>query len=153
MDKLFMFVATGGFIGSLPGGQACWGAVAGLLLWLLLSGLSPAAYFFVLTLLFILGAAAAGAAEKIVDRPDPEPVVVDAMVGQLIGLALVPRQPLPAAAALALFCFFILNKPFPVAWIKDHLHGGLAIMLDDAAAGLYTMMIILSGSKLYGYLT
>jgi phosphatidylglycerophosphatase A len=40
-----------------------------------------------------------------------------------------------------------------VAWIKDHLHGGLAIMLDDAAAGLYTMMIILSGSKLYGYLT
>ena len=151
MDKLFMFVATGGGVSSLPGPQACRGAAVGLLLWLLLSSLSLTGYYAVLAFLFILGAAAAGAAEKIIDRPDPDQVVIDAIVGQMIGLSLVPRHPIAAAAALALFCCFSRCKPFPVAWIRDHLHGGLAIMLDDAVAGLYSMAVILAGMKLYGY--
>ncbi len=143
MDKIFMSVATGGGISSLPGSQACGGAVAGLLLWLLLSGLPLNAYGAVLAFLFILGTAAAGAAEKIIDRPDPDQVVIDAIVGQLIGLSLIPRHPLPAAAGCILFCFFNHYKPFPVGWIKDHLHGGLGIMLDDAMAGIYTLLLVL----------
>lgn len=142
MDRLFLFIATGAGSGYLPKAPGTWGTLVGLLLWWPLAGLSLAAYLAAVAVLFIVGVASAGAAEKILDRGDPGVVVIDEIVGVLIALAAVPLHPVAALAGFALFRLFDIAKPFPVGWVDRHLHGGLGIMLDDVAAGLYALLVL-----------
>ena len=142
MDRLLMFIATGAGSGYLPKAPGTWGTLVGLLLWWPLAGLSLAAYLAAVAVLFIVGVASAGAAEKILDRGDPGVVVIDEIVGVLIALAAVPLHPVAALAGFALFRLFDIAKPFPVGWLDCHLHGGLGIMLDDVAAGLYALLVL-----------
>ena len=142
MDRLFLFIATGAGSGYLPKAPGTWGTLVGLLLWWPLAGLSLTAYLATVAVLFIVGVASAGAAEKILDRGDPEVVVIDEIVGVLIALAAVPLHPVAALAGFALFRLFDIAKPFPVGWVDRHLHGGLGIMLDDVAAGLYALLVL-----------
>ena len=142
MDRLFLFIATGAGSGFLPKAPGTWGTLVGLLLWWPLAGLSMAAYLAAVAVLFIVGVASAGAAEKILDRGDPGVVVIDEIVGVLIALAAVPLHPVAALAGFALFRLFDIAKPFPVGWVDRHLHGGLGIMLDDVAAGLYALLVL-----------
>lgn len=142
MDRLLMFIATGAGSGYLPKAPGTWGTLVGLLLWWPLAGLSLAAYLAAVAVLFIVGVASAGAAEKILDRGDPGVVVIDEIVGVLIALTAVPVHPAAALAGFALFRLFDIVKPFPVGWVDRHLHGGLGIMLDDVAAGLYALLVL-----------
>ena len=142
MDRLFLFIATGAGSGYLPKAPGTWGTLVGLLLWWPLAGLSLTAYLATVAVLFIVGVASAGAAEKILDRGDPGVVVIDEIVGVLIALAAVPLHPVAALAGFALFRLFDIAKPFPVGWLDRHLHGGLGIMLDDVAAGLYALLVL-----------
>jgi phosphatidylglycerophosphatase A len=43
---------------------------------------------------------------------------------------------------LLLFRFFDIVKPFPVSWLDTHLHGGIGIMMDDVAAGIYALICL-----------
>ena len=142
MDRLLMFIATGAGSGYLPKAPGTWGTLVGLLLWWPLAGLSLTAYLATVAVLFIVGVASAGAAEKILDRGDPGVVVIDEIVGVLIALAAVPLHPVAALAGFALFRLFDIAKPVPVGWVDRHLHGGLGIMLDDVAAGLYALLVL-----------
>ncbi len=150
MDKLFMFIATGAYSGYLPKAPGTWGSLVGVLLWLPMRNLAIAPYAAVVVALFFIGTAAAGAAEKIVDRGDPGLVVIDEIVGQLIALALVPQHPAAVVAAFGLFRFFDILKPFPVGWLDQHIHGGLGIMLDDVVAGLYALIILQLAVRIFG---
>lgn len=142
MDRVLMFIATGAGSGYLPMAPGTWGSAVGVLLWLLLARLGPMPYFAAVAALFALGTLAAGAAEKIVDRPDPSVVVIDEIVGQLIALSFAPAHPAAALAGFVLFRFFDILKPFPAGWIDSHLHGGLGVMLDDVVAGLYALLAL-----------
>ena len=94
--------------------------------------------------LFLIGTAAAGAAEKIVDRGDPGLVVIDEILGQLIALALVPWHPVAALAGFALFRFFDITKIWPVCRLEK-LPAGWGILADDLWAGLYAMVVLTLG--------
>ena len=99
----------------------------------------------VLVLLFVLvtGAIASGRAEEILGRKDPSEVVIDEVLGQWIAI-------LPFAflawweymAAFVLFRLFDIFKPWPVRQLEA-IGGGLGVMLDDAAAGLYALLCML----------
>ena len=149
MDKLFMFIASGAYSGYLPKAPGTWGSLVGIVAWLGLSRLAILPYTAVVAFLFIIGTAAAGAAEKIMDRPDPGLVVIDEIVGQLIALALVPHHPVAVLCGFLLFRLFDIFKPFPVGWLGQHLHGGLGIMLDDVMAGLYALAVLQIGMKIF----
>ncbi len=138
-----MFIATGAYSGYLPKAPGTWGSLVGVLFWTLgLHRLTPTAYAGMLAGILLVGTAAAGAAEKIVDQGDPGLVVIDEILGQLIALALVPWHPLAAVTGFVLFCFFDILKPFPVNWLDQHIHGGLGIMLDDVMAGIYALLVL-----------
>lgn len=137
-----MFLATGAGSGYLPVAPGTWGSAVGVLIWLLVGRLAAIPYLSVIGALLIIGVFSAGAAEKIVDRPDPSIVVIDEIVGQLIALSLAPAHPAAIFAGFILFRFFDILKPFPVGWIDRHLHGGLGIMLDDVVAGLYALLAL-----------
>jgi phosphatidylglycerophosphatase A len=146
MDKLFMFIATGAGSGYLPKAPGTWGSLVGVLLWLAgMNRLALGPYLAVLAVLFIIGTIAAGTAEKIVDQGDPGIVVIDEIVGQLLTLTLAPAYPLAALVGFALFRLFDIRKPFPVGWLDQRIHGGLGIMLDDVAAGIYALLILQAG--------
>lgn len=148
MDRLILFIATGGGSGYLPKAPGTWGSVVGVALWYFMCRLNPLTYFTIVGALFVVGVFAAGGAEKIVDRGDPGLVVIDEIVGQLIALALLPCHLVTALLGFALFRLFDILKPFPVNWLDDHLHGGLGIMLDDVAAGIYALIVMQLGYRL-----
>ena len=99
----------------------------------------------VLALLFVLvtGAIASGRAEEILGRKDPSEVVIDEVLGQWI--AVLPFAFLAwweYVAAFVLFRLFDIVKPWPVRQLEA-IGGGLGIMLDDAAAGVYALLCML----------
>lgn len=151
MDKVLMAIATGLGLGYLPMAPGTWGTLLAfpfqfLLLYL---GLTPLSHALVLVGLFFLGVGAAGSAEKIMDRADPGLVVIDEVVGMLIGLIAVPLT-LPAwGLAFLLFRFFDIAKPFPIRLIDRRCHGGVGIMLDDVLAGVYTLGVMHLALRLF----
>ena len=152
MDRIFLFIATGAGSGYLPKAPGTWTSALTVLLWFFAGqwytfALGP--YLLFVAAIFALGVVSAGAAEKLVDRPDPGLVVIDEVVGQLIALSAAPAHPLAALAGFILFRFFDILKPFPIRWLDQHIHGGLGIMLDDLLAGVYALIVVQLGLSLF----
>jgi phosphatidylglycerophosphatase A len=101
-------------------------------------------HFIVLTLL--LATSAVKSAERVAeerDVKDPELVVVDEALGQW--LALGGTTALNWKSWLLAFCLFRLFdiwKPFPVRQLEE-LPGGVGVLADDLAAGVYAALVLL----------
>ena len=67
--------------------------------------------------------------------------MIDEVAGQLVALLFVPHMPLYYASAFILFRIFDILKPFPIRRLEK-IGGGLGIMVDDIAAGFYTLAVI-----------
>lgn len=145
MDRLYIFLATGAYVGYLPKAPGTWGSLLGVLVWWASRPLPAEAYWSIKGGFCVAGVSSAGAAESIVGRGDPGLVVIDEVVGQLIALAFAPLHPGAAVAGFFLFRVFDILKPFPVGWVDQHIHGGVGIMLDDIVAGCYAFVILQIG--------
>lgn len=140
MNQILLAVATGFYVGFLPVFPGTWGSVAAFVPYYFARNLPPWSYLIMLAVVFIFGFFSAGAAEKILDRADAGPIVIDEIVGMLITLMFAPAHPLYWLLGFVLFRIFDILKPFPVCWFDNHIHGGLGIMLDDVMAGLYALV-------------
>lgn len=139
MNHLILAIATGCYVGKIPFAPGTWGSAAALLPWLLLRDLDMVPYLLAIVITFIIGFFAAGSAEKILDRADAAPIVIDEIVGMFITLIHAPNHPAAWLLGFALFRLFDITKPFPVSWFDQHIHGGIGIMMDDVVAGLYAL--------------
>ncbi len=139
MNQLIMALATGFYIGMIPKAPGTWGSLAALLPWFLLKDLPLPAYLIVLATVFVLGFFVSGSAEKILDRPDAGPIVIDEILGMFVTLTLAPPHPAAWILGFILFRIFDIFKPFPVSWFDQRVHGGIGIMMDDVIAGLYAL--------------
>ncbi|MEW6221277.1 MAG: phosphatidylglycerophosphatase A [Thermodesulfobacteriota bacterium] len=138
MTWLIMAIATGGYAGYLPGMPGTWGSLVGLGLFILAASLLPAGVLpWLLAGVIAVAVAAAGSAEKILDRRDPSVVVIDEIAGMLVTLAGQPNEPLFWLAGFVLFRLFDITKPFPIRWVDRVVQGGLGIVGDDLVAGLF----------------
>ncbi len=137
-----MFIATGFGTGKLPKAPGTWGTLVALPIHFLIYRLPLPTYFYILAGIFLLAVFTAGSAEKILDYADPGCVVIDEIIGMLIGLINAPLNPFIWLAAFGIFRFFDILKPWPIGFIDQRLHGGLGIVLDDVMAGIYTLVII-----------
>jgi phosphatidylglycerophosphatase A len=137
---LSKIISTVFFIGYIPFASGTFGSLAALLcVWLLKPdrlqlGVLAAA-------LFAVGAAAAHVAEGIFGH-DSGRIVIDEFAGFMISIFSLPLSPGYLIAAFFLFRFFDILKPFPVRNIERAVSGGLGVMLDDAAAGLMTNLVL-----------
>ncbi len=140
-------VATVGGVGLLKPGPGTWGSLAAVLWWLAaVVALHPsAAALGAGTLLASLVAGAIGIpAGTIVAREsggtDPQQVVIDEVAGQWLALAAPAFTGRAdwrhALLAFGLFRLFDITKPPPARHLEK-LHGGLGILLDDIAAGVF----------------
>lgn len=98
--------------------------------------------------IFMVGVWAAGGAEKFFGQTDPHYVVIDEVVGQMLTFLARPDGTWKwLLAGFVLFRIFDVVKPFPARRV-ERLAGGWGIMMDDVAAGAYSMVALL----LLGYL-
>jgi phosphatidylglycerophosphatase A len=135
------FLATGAFIGYLPGAPGTFGTLAAIPLYLVLSRLSPP--LFALSVLAAAAAAVpvAGRAEQQAGVVDPGAVVIDEMAGFLVAMFAVAPSWGTVAAGFILFRVFDILKPPPANWAQS-LRGGLGIVADDIVAGIYANLAL-----------
>ena len=138
-------------VGLLKPGPGTWASVAAVALWygaaqgLSGGGESPQP---LLTLIAALIATAIGipAATRVAresGREDPGHVVIDEVAGQWTTLIVCHPDWGHALLALLLFRFFDITKPWPIRKLES-LPGGWGIMLDDLAAGVLGLMVLVA---------
>ena len=82
------------------------------------------------------------------DTEDPQEIVIDEVVGQMLPLLAIPIYEtlylLPkiyyCVAAFLTFRLFDILKPYPVSHVDKNVKGAIGIMLDDIFAGIYTII-------------
>jgi phosphatidylglycerophosphatase A len=155
--------AVGTFFGAglLKPGPGTWGSVAAVLLWMIpaygsdriISLVNSSQWFLprywlgALTIFAALIATAIGipAATIVAEESgyeDPGHVVIDEVAGQWLTLVVCKPDWPHALLALALFRLFDITKPWPIRKLEA-LPGGWGIMLDDLAAGLFGLIVLL----------
>jgi len=152
------FLGTACGPGYLPIAPGTWGSLATVVVVALLVGvegrlegiglppeLDNPWFFGLLALVILLGGVALGQKAQLDwDRHDPGSFVIDEVVGQLLPLLPLLPGPLPVfetLLAFALFRIFDVVKPPPCRWL-ERLQGGVGIMADDVAAGLYALLCV-----------
>ena len=84
------------------------------------------------------------------DAEDPQEIVIDEVVGQMLPLLFIPifetLYLLPkiyyCIAAFVAFRLFDIWKPYPISYVDNNVKGALGIMLDDILAGIYSIIFL-----------
>jgi phosphatidylglycerophosphatase A len=144
-------IATGGGIGLLPLMPGTWASVAALpCAWLICALAGRTALAAAAVLVFALGCWAAAVVARASGTEDPGFIVVDEVAAQWLVLVAAPLDWRAYLAALLLFRVFDIAKPWPVRAIERRVGGGLGIMLDDVAAAVYAILLLLIGEGVFG---
>ena len=106
--------------------------------------------FFITLIIFISSFISINYSYEIFKSEDPQEIVIDEVVGQLLVLLAIPVYEtlynLPMiyylVGAFLLFRFFDIWKPYPINYIDDNVSGSLGIMLDDIIAAIYSILIL-----------
>ncbi|MBU6477805.1 MAG: phosphatidylglycerophosphatase A [Xanthomonadaceae bacterium] len=137
------WIATALGAGLSPKAPGTAGSLVALLpWWFLLRGLSPGVYLAVLVAGFLLGVWACDVSDRRLGMHDQGALVWDEVIGMWITLVAAPPQWWWMIIGFALFRLFDIWKPWPVSWADRRVHGGLGVMLDDVAAGVYALIVL-----------
>ena len=144
MRRLAVWIATGFGIGYLPVAPATWvSLVVTLLLLPFAPALDPWAVGGAALALAAVGVWSAGEAEKTLGT-DAKPIVIDEVVGMLVGICGVTLGSSPLLTlglAFFLFRFFDIVKPFGIRR-SQALPGGWGVVVDDVLAGIATNLTL-----------
>ena len=106
---------------------------------------------FLLTLLiFFYSIIAINNSFKEFNSNDPQEIVIDEVVGQLLPLVAIPiyetlwpiQKIYYCIGAFLIFRLFDILKPFPINYIDKNVKGSLGIMLDDVIASVYSIIFL-----------
>lgn len=138
-------IAFGFGSGLSPVAPGTLGTLPGVLLFLALSWLHVQAFALALAIIAMLAWLVCALSSRKLGVHDHPGIVIDEIVGFCV--AAVPLLPalgwvdeplwLGLLVAFAAFRFFDIVKPWPISWLDRHVDGGLGIMLDDVAAGIF----------------
>ena len=154
----FHFAATLGGIGMVPIAPGTFGSITAWIIFVYLSHFISMINMLILTILFfILSIWICSEASKDLENKDHKSIVIDELVGMWIALLPVLviansqyERTVYALAALILFRFFDILKPFPISYFDKNYKNGLGIVIDDVISGLiaiipsYLILILLS---------
>jgi phosphatidylglycerophosphatase A len=119
-NRLILALATWGGVGYLPGAPGTWATVAALPLWWLLAHLGPLGYALAVAVLLAVAVSVAGPAQVLLERVDHPAIVIVGFVA---------------------FRAFDILKPWPLSWLNRGT-SGLAVVLDDVAAGVLARLVL-----------
>ena len=141
VNRLILALATWGGVGFLPGAPGTWGTVAALPLWWLLTCLGNPGYLLALATLLMVGVLVAGPAQALLGQKDHPAIVIDEVVGLLIALAGVGLDLCWILSGFLAFRALDILKPWPISRLNLG-QSGLAVVLDDVAAGVLARLML-----------
>ena len=151
IKKINLFFLTFFFIGKIkyaPGTIASFFTC--ILFLLLINNFSYIILFFTILIIFLLSFISINNSFDEFNSKDPQEIVIDEVVGQMLVLLAIPvyetLYPLPLiyyfTGSFLLFRLFDIWKPYPINYVDDNLSGSLGIMLDDIIASIYSILIL-----------
>jgi len=125
--------------------------IACLLFLTLINFFNISIIFFITLVIFFYSFIAINNSFKSFEGDDPQEIVIDEVVGQMIPLIAIPIYetlfPIPQVYycifAFLFFRLFDIWKPYPVNYVDNNVKGALGIMLDDIFASFYTIIILI----------
>ncbi len=138
-DRLVVLLATGFGAGFSPVASGTAGSIVGVALFLLINGWSLPAYLAFTAFIFAVGVPISTRAETIFGEKDSGKIVIDEIAGQLLTLFAVPLSLFGVLGGFLLFRLFDIVKPFKKL---EDMRGGIGVMIDDFAAGLFAMAVL-----------
>jgi phosphatidylglycerophosphatase A len=132
--------ASGFFTGYAPFAPGTAGSALALLLYFIPGFEHPIVIVTVCFFTFVVGIKVSDQMETHYGH-DPRPVVIDEILGMWLSLLMHPKSLMLALTAFLLFRIMDIVKPFPARRL-DRMRGGLAVMLDDVVAAIYTNLIV-----------
>lgn len=149
--------ATGFYSGVFPVAPGTVGTIVAALFLLLLNSFFDD-IFLLSGLFFALstftGFYVAGRYERLVQREDPQEVVIDEWAGYFLTywlvLFFIPNSWKVATAVFLLFRLMDILKPFPINK-SQRLGGAKGIMIDDLLAGVYAATVIIVCEKIFAF--
>ncbi len=159
LDYFALAITTFG-VGYLPLAPGTFGAAVGVFIYLIFASIEERTSFYssqnnwtneqitawvhavnlILFLLFcLLGIWASNRAVKLFQNKDPQKIVVDEVIGQLIVFLFVPFDAhwYFVLAGFLLFRLFDIWKPYPIDSLQN-LPAGIGVCADDILAGVYS---------------
>jgi len=143
-SKFKWFVISGFFSGLLPKAPGTWGSLVGTIIAFFIIKFFPNPYttLWLLTILFtIIGVKFINEYEEKTKIHDDKKIVIDEIVGMLITIGLLGnlQENTIIKIILAFLSFRILDiwKPSIIGKIDKKAKGGLGVMGDDIAAGIF----------------
>lgn len=133
-------LACGFGSGAAPYAPGTVGTVAAIPLYLLLAPLPLQAYLLATALLFAVGVWACHVTARSFGVHDHGGIVWDEFIGYLLTMTAAPSGWQWPLLGFVLFRLFDILKPWPIRWLDRRIPGGLGIMLDDLAAGVYALI-------------
>lgn len=141
-------IAFGFGSGLSPKAPGTVGTIAAIPLYLLLADLQPWIYAGIVLAALAIGILICDWVARDMAVKDPAAIVWDEFVGLMIALFMLPAGWYWLLAGFLLFRFFDILKPWPVNYLDQKLAGGLGIMMDDVAAGLYSLLVLQAAAYL-----
>ena len=141
-EETVVFLATGFYIGNIPFAPGTFGSFVGLPFCFILAELklTPA---IVCTVLFILFAIwISDIAERLLKRTDPGCIVIDEIAGMMVALIGLPFNLATAVIGFIIFRILDILKPFPIRILDKRVSGGLGVVADDVAAGIFANLLL-----------
>lgn len=138
-NHLFAFGFGSGLAKKAPG---TFGTLAAIPFFLLLQNLSWPLYLSWLLVTFALGVLWCDRSSKAMGVHDHGGIVWDEFVGFWITMFMAPTGWVWILIGFVLFRFFDILKPWPINWLDKKVHGGFGIMIDDALAGIYALLVL-----------
>lgn len=134
-DYLIAYGFGSGLVPKAPGTA---GSLLALLIFIPVLSLPIMAQLAIIVATLLVGIPLSGRVAEDLSLKDPAGIVIDEFVGMWIALLFLPSL-LWLLPAFLLFRLFDIAKPWPVGLLDRSLGGGLGIMMDDVAAGLYAL--------------
>jgi phosphatidylglycerophosphatase A len=143
--KEFLFTAL--YAGYSPAAPGTFGSLVGMALYcieyLIFGEISWVVNLAAVLLLFYPFMKLSGDGEVFFREKDPPQVVIDEVFGYWVSVLFYPFNLKIAIAAFIVFRLLDIAKPWPAGRLQ-RLPGGIGIMIDDCAVGVYTNLIILA---------
>jgi phosphatidylglycerophosphatase A len=138
-NHVFAFGFGSGLAKKAPG---TFGTLAAIPFFLLLQHLTWPIYLSWLLVTFALGVYWCDRSSKALGVHDHGGIVWDEFVGFWITMFMAPAGVGWIVLGFVLFRFFDIIKPWPIGWLDKKVHGGFGIMIDDALAGVYALIVL-----------
>ena len=151
IKKFNLFFLTFFMIGKIKYAPGTFASLFTCFLFLLLINIFSITVIFLITLIiFCYSFVAINNSFNEFDADDPQEIVIDEVVGQMLPLLAIPIYEtlylLPkiyyCVPAFLLFRLFDVWKPYPINYVDNNVKGSLGIMLDDIIASVYSITVL-----------